>query len=98
MPNSDGRLCPRPRAGVKLRDRRGTIYVMRFACALIAVTLPAQAPPTPALYHPAPEERRVMERKVSELETALRPLRNRVADDVLVDAEVYLKAAQWVLR
>src|ERR1017187_6168796 len=71
---------------------------MRFAIALVAVSLMAQAPPTPSLYRPTPAERSAMEQKTSELEAALRPLRGRTPDDSLVDAEVYLKAAKWILR
>ena len=39
-----------------------------------------------------------MEQKASELDAALRPLRVKIPDDVLVDAEIHLKAARWVLR
>src|SRR5258708_37882127 len=66
--------------------------------ALLLPALAAQAPPAPTLYHPTPDERRQIERKIADLDAALRPLRTRIADDLLVDAEVYLKAAQWILR
>jgi dienelactone hydrolase len=66
--------------------------------ALLSSTLAAQAPPASTLYHPTPEERSQVERKIADLDAALRPLRAGVADDLVVDAEVYLKAAQWVLR
>jgi dienelactone hydrolase len=66
--------------------------------ALLAPVLAAQAPPASTLYHPTSEERSQIERKIADLDAALRPLRARIADDLIVDAEVYLKAAQWILR
>jgi dienelactone hydrolase len=66
--------------------------------ALLAPVLAAQAPPASTLYHPTSEERSQIERKIADLDDALRPLRARIADDLVVDAEVYLKAAQWILR
>ena len=71
---------------------------MRFAVFLIATTLFAQAPPPAKVVGVTPEERHQIEQKVEELDAALRPLRGKVADDLLVDAEVYLKAARWILR
>src|SRR5437660_1064559 len=71
---------------------------MRFALIFVAATLLAQAPPPVAAVRITPEERHQLEQKTSELETALRPLHGKVADDLLADAEVYLKAAQWILR
>ena len=71
---------------------------MRFALALIAITVAAQAPPAPSVYTPANSERAQVERKVAELDAALQPLRAKIPDNLLVDAEVYLKAAKWILR
>jgi pimeloyl-ACP methyl ester carboxylesterase len=71
---------------------------MRFALILAAATLFAQAPtPVPAI-RITPEERQTIEQKTGELDAALRPLRGKVADDLLIDAEVYLKAARWIVR
>ena len=64
---------------------------MRPALFLIALSLAAQYPPTS-------DQRREIEQKSAELDAALRPLRARVPDDLLADAEIYLKAARWILR
>lgn len=69
------------------------LYLLFGACLLCA-----QAPPTPAKYQLTPEDRSRIEHKSAELESALRPLRARVPDEDFVDAEVYLKAAQFALR
>jgi pimeloyl-ACP methyl ester carboxylesterase len=71
---------------------------MRFALILIAATLYAQAPPPAPAVRITPEERHQIEQKTDELDAALRPLRGHAADDLLVDVEVYLKAARWILR
>jgi hypothetical protein len=68
------------------------------AFVLAACALCAQAPPVPPKHQLAGEDRESIKAKTAELERALKPLRGRVADDLLVDAEVYLKAAQWVVR
>jgi predicted esterase len=67
---------------------------MRFALCLLPMMLFAQ----PAPYRPTADERSAIERRADELEAALRPLRANTADNLLVDAEVYLKAARWILR
>lgn len=71
---------------------------MRLALIIFPFALFAQAPPPVAAVHITLDERRQIEQKTDELDTALRPLRGKVADDLLVDAEVYLKAARWILR
>ena len=71
---------------------------MRFALILIATTLFAQAPPPAPVVRITPEERHQIEQKIDEIDAALRPMRGRVGDDYLVDVEVYLKAARWILR
>jgi hypothetical protein len=66
---------------------------MRFVLfALLSSTLVGQPPPASTLYHATPEERREIEQRIADLDAALQPQRARV------DAEVYLKAAQWILR
>jgi hypothetical protein len=71
---------------------------MRFVLILAALPLLAQAPPPAPVVRVTPEERQQIEQKAHSLDAALRPLRGKVADHLLVDAEVYLKAAQWILR
>lgn len=71
---------------------------MRFFAWLIPLALLAQAPPPVSVYQPSADERRQVEVKAGELETALQPLRGKTPDDVLADVEVYLKAARWILR
>jgi pimeloyl-ACP methyl ester carboxylesterase len=71
---------------------------MRLALLVVPCALLAQAPPPVAAVHITPDERRQIEQKTDELDAALRPLRGKVADDLLVDAEVYLKAARWIVR
>ena len=71
---------------------------MRFALALVAATLFAQAPAPVPPVRITPEERRQIEQKIEELDAVLRPMRGKVGDDDLVDVEVYLKAARWILR
>jgi len=71
---------------------------MRFFVMFAALSLFAQAPPPVPVVPVTPEERHQIEQKADELEAALRPLRGKVADDLLVDVEVYLKAARWILR
>ena len=71
---------------------------MRFALILIATTLFAQAPPPAPVVRITPEERHQIEQKIDEIDAVLRPMRGRVGDDYLVDVEVYLKAARWILR
>ncbi len=71
---------------------------MRFFLILAALPLLAQAPPPAPVVRVTPEERHQIEQKADALDTALRPLRGRVAEDLLADTEVYLKAARWILR
>lgn len=71
---------------------------MRFAPFFAALALIAQAPPPAPVINITAEQRRQIEQKADELDAALRPLRGKIADDLLVDAEVYLKAARWILR
>jgi hypothetical protein len=73
---------------------------MRFALnlILIATTLLAQAPPPARSVPVTPEERRQIGQKAAELEAAIAPLRGKIPGDLLADAEVYLKAARWILR
>src|SRR5579862_2403897 len=71
---------------------------MRFVFFLVATSLLAQAPPPAPVVRVTPEERHQIEEKAGQLDAALRPLRGKVADDLLVDTEVYLKAARWILR
>lgn len=66
--------------------------------AAMSVALFAQAPPPVPSVKISPEERRQIVEKTQELDTALKALRPKVPDDRLVDAEVYLKAAQYILR
>jgi dienelactone hydrolase len=66
---------------------------MRFAVAFLALTLAAQT-----RFPPTPEQRRLIADKTAELQSAIDQLRPRVSDEVLVDAEVYLKAARWIVR
>src|SRR5215472_2644110 len=74
------------------------IEAMRLALILIATTLFAQAPPLAPVVTVTPEERQQIEQKAGELEAAIAPLRGKVADDLLADAEVYYKAARYILR
>src|ERR1700693_1229054 len=71
---------------------------MRFALILAALPLFAQAPPPAPVINITADQRHQIEQKADELDAALRPLRGKTADDLLVDAEVYLKAARWILR
>ena len=71
---------------------------MRFFLLFSAATLFAQAPPPAPVINITPDQRHQIEQKADELEAALRPLRGKTPDDLLVDAEVYLKAARWILR
>ena len=71
---------------------------MRFALFLFAVTLFAQAPPPAPVVRVTPEERQQIAQKAAELDAVLRPMRKTELDDYLVDVEVYLKAARWILR
>src|ERR1041385_2744648 len=71
---------------------------MRFAFLLAVTMLMAQAPPPGPVIRVSPEERRQMQEKADELETALNAVRGKVADDLMADVEVYLKAARWILR
>ena len=71
---------------------------MRFLLVLVATTLFAQAPaPVPAV-RITPEERQQIIQRSDELDAALRPLRGKTPDELLADAEVYLKAARWIVR
>jgi len=67
---------------------------MRFAIFFAALSLAAQT----QHYQPTADELRQITEKTAALENAIAPLRGHVADDLLVDAEVYLKAAQWIAR
>jgi hypothetical protein len=71
---------------------------MRLALILIATTLLAQAPPPAPVVTVTPEERQQIEQKAGELDAAIALLRGKVADDLLADAEVYYKAARYILR
>ncbi|HEY3839014.1 MAG TPA: hypothetical protein VGL72_20715 [Bryobacteraceae bacterium] len=71
---------------------------MRFALLLAAASLLAQAPPPVPPVNITPDERAQIEKKASELDAALRPLRGKADADLLADVEVYLKAARWILR
>jgi hypothetical protein len=71
---------------------------MRVLLILVATALFAQAPdPVPSVRITA-EERQEIAKKTAELDAVLRPMRGKAGDDLLVDIEVYLKAAQWILR
>ena len=67
---------------------------MRYAVVFLGMTLAAQTPHFP----PSADQARQIAGKTAELESALRQLRPRIADDLIVDAEVYLKAARWIVR
>ena len=71
---------------------------MRFVPFLLPLALLAQAPPPVPSVKITPDEKRQIEQKIDQLDAALRPLRGHTSDDLLVDAEVYLKAARWILR
>lgn len=71
---------------------------MRFVLIFAAASLSAQAPPPAPVVRVTAEERHQIEEKAGQLDATLRPLRGKVGDDLLVDAEVYLKAARWILR
>jgi dienelactone hydrolase len=49
-------------------------------------------------YQPTADERRQIGEKTAVLQAALDRARGREPDDLLVDAEVYLKAAEWIVR
>jgi pimeloyl-ACP methyl ester carboxylesterase len=72
---------------------------VRLAFLLLATPLLfAQAPPVPPRYQLAAEERSQIEARIRELKAKLEPLRAKTPDELYVDVEVYLKAAQWALR
>ncbi len=71
---------------------------MRALLFLVSAALVAQAPPEPKVYKPTVEERAQVARRAAELDAALGPLRTRGPADLVADVEIYLKAAQWILR
>jgi len=66
--------------------------------AVVVLTLAAAAAEAPS-YQPSPQELKQIQAKTDELATALQRLAARHADpDLLLDVEIYHKAAAWILR
>jgi len=61
--------------------------------AVLATSLCAQTH-----FPPTPDQQQQIAAKIDQLDAAVAKLRATVPDEQLVDAEVYLKAAQWIVR
>ena len=67
---------------------------MRFGLIFIlAIALAAQT-----RFPPTPEQQQQIAEKINQLDAAIGKLRASVPDEQLADVEVYLKAAQWIVR
>src|SRR5688572_33418704 len=64
------------------------------ASALLGIVV-AQGPPPPAFF-PSADELSAIRTKKDALAAALQPI--KASDDLRVDVEIYMKAADWILR